>query len=355
MKKLLLSLAVLSGAAATAQVGINTDAPEATLDIRAKEEEDQKGDLRIEGVEKKEKTDWVLIWEEEDKKVKRISLSDLKWEIIVDEGKINYIREKYPKKATKIIDEIKKCAPRNVVFDKHFGDGKHDFVYCAKLIKDEASNYSKTWLNFDLGAEYANIKSDFFNLTKSLDREGAHADERTHGSLFQWQRAADGHEFKDSPTTTEIVIEWGEYRNIAGKFVTGSDTWVDASSGGPYDLWINQTVNNPCPAGWKVIEEKDLPSVWVKNESFGEYKKISVEKLKGINLGFPPYRKSDGGYDESGAYWTGEAGDRIRQDDGDWQGEYDLAPKPRPAISWIGDNLPQNAITEGKAIRCVKD
>ncbi|CAI9429809.1 Fibrobacter succinogenes major paralogous domain [Candidatus Ornithobacterium hominis] len=258
MKKLLLSFVVLPGALATAQVGINTDEPKAMLDISAKD--DQKGDLRIEGVEEKS-TQWLLVWDEEDQKVKRTSLSDLKWDIIiVDKEKINYIRDKQPGRAGEIINKIKQCTPQNIVFDKHFGDGKHDFVYCATTVSE--GGYNRTWLNLNLGAAYADINNpDFDPTVNKVNKTGEtiHRDKNLYGSLYQWQRASDGHEFRDSETTPKLADTWTDTGEAAGKFITiGNNNdfnWVENGKGASdsdLELWRAGRVNNPCPSGFHV-------------------------------------------------------------------------------------------------------
>ncbi|MCT7905069.1 fibrobacter succinogenes major paralogous domain [Candidatus Ornithobacterium hominis] len=255
MKKLLLSLAVLSAVAVTAQVGINTDTPEATLDIRAKE--DQKGDLRIEGVEEGKSTQWLLIWDEKDQKVKRRSLLEIKRKTL-NEIRIDYIREKQPAGADEIIKKIKQCAPENIAFDKHFGDGKHDFVYCAITVSE--GSYNRTWLNLNLGAEYANINSPHFNPTVSKTGEKAHGDKNLYASLYQWQRASDGHEFRDSETTPELADTWTNTGDSAGKLITGAYNWIKngrGASGAELQLWQARGVNNPCPSGYHVPTQQE--------------------------------------------------------------------------------------------------
>ncbi|SZD72608.1 fibrobacter succinogenes major paralogous domain [Candidatus Ornithobacterium hominis] len=254
MKKLLLSFVVLPGALATAQVGINTDTPQATLDISAKG--NQEGDLRIEGVKEEISTQWLLVWNEKDQKVKRTSLSDLKWEL-ANEDKIKHIRDNQPDRADDIIKKIKQCAPENILFDKHFGDGKHDFVYCATTVTETATNYNKTWLNLNLGAEYANIHSSHFdptvNKVNKTDDEAANEDDKTYGSLYQWQRASDGHEFRGAETTTTQAQDWRNAGSSA--FIKGNYNWVDGSenaSGADLRLWQAGGYNNPCPSGYHV-------------------------------------------------------------------------------------------------------
>ena len=258
MKKLLLSFVVLPGALATAQVGINTEEPQAMLDISAKD--NQKGDLRIQDVEEKS-TQWLLVWDEKDQKVKRTSLSDLKWDVTVDKWKINYIRGKQPDRADEIINKIKQCPPENILFDKYFGNGKHDFVYCATTVSE--GGYNRTWLNLNLGAEYANIHSPHFDPTVNKTGDDAHNEAKTYGSLYQWQRASDGHEFRDSETTDQLAYDWIGMGELAGKFIPNIyGSWVrdrdDIDRLGRYlYLWGAVGVSDPCPSGYHVPTDQE--------------------------------------------------------------------------------------------------
>ncbi|CAI9429681.1 Fibrobacter succinogenes major paralogous domain [Candidatus Ornithobacterium hominis] len=256
MKKLLFSLAVLSAVAVTAQVGINTDEPKAMLDISAKD--DQKGDLRIQDVDRLYGVDWILTWDEKDKKVRKMSIKDIQWDIKNKE--INDYIKSAVENPNEVIEKIRKCP--KVVYDKLFGkdNGKHDFVYCATTVTD--TNYIKTWLNLNLGAEYANIHSPNFDPTVNKTGAAAHEDDRTYGSLYQWQRASDGHEFRNRQTTTEPADTWTDTGEAAGKFVYGSTNWVkngEKASGSELELWRAgaRGVNNPCPSGYHVptVEE----------------------------------------------------------------------------------------------------
>ncbi|MGV4545525.1 hypothetical protein, partial [Ornithobacterium rhinotracheale] len=83
--------------------------------------------------------------------------------------------------------------------DKKFGvetNGKleHQFVYIPITGPD-----GRTWLNNNLGADYANVNSRHFNPTQQATSK---TDYKAYGSLFQWGREANGHELVDWTSST---------------------------------------------------------------------------------------------------------------------------------------------------------
>ena len=139
---------------------------------------------------------------------------------------------------------------------------EHQFIYLPVTVK--IGSYEKVWLTNNLGADYANINSEHFNLMGRM-ATGDHKDTKSYGSHFQWQRMADGHELIDwtkmgtpaasvhyTPPTTPA----NDWRNA------GTNSYIDEVNGswvnntlattGPFNLWQANGANNPCPNGFHV-------------------------------------------------------------------------------------------------------
>lgn len=180
-----------------------------------------------------------------------------------------------------------KCLER--VYDKHYGDGDHNFIYCAVMGPN-----GKKWLNLNLGAEYAREGSPHFN-PEVMPTE--YEDWKAFGSLFQEGRKADGHElvtYYHRQVKPDIVSDlgpdfgftstqdyWYVYRkkpvtdikqdvfNSNHSFVftnhalTGED-WATTNEH-DYNLWTGEMFNNPCPDGYRVMNMSDLKLVLVND------------------------------------------------------------------------------------------
>lgn len=151
--------------------------------------------------------------------------------------------------------------------DKRFGDGSgHDFVYMP--VKSPSG---KVWLNNNLGAQYSRVGSSVFNPEKQAQTVN---DANAYGSLFQYRRAADGHELTQvqggsfshigtttntlsadfspnstkriiNPLSSDPVLPNRRYNWVDPTYLSANiDTWKG--------LWTMNGANNPCPSGYRL-------------------------------------------------------------------------------------------------------
>lgn len=155
------------------------------------------------------------------------------------------------------------------------GAYKHRFIYVPISVYPKSHNaisyyipYEHTWLSNNLGAEYANANNprNNFNPTQQAKTKD---DYLAFGSLFQWQRPADGHELVEWISSTDGTIaevtdipvnnpDW-----IAGhsKIITGL-TWNHISEGdAKLNLWQVNGANNPCPVGYHVPTSEETRDI----------------------------------------------------------------------------------------------
>ena len=140
---------------------------------------------------------------------------------------------------------------------------EHQFIYLPVTVK--IGSYEKVWLTNNLGADYANINSEHFNLMGRM-APGDQNDTKSYGSHFQWQRMADGHELIDwtkmgtpaasvhyTPPTTS-ANDWRNAGTNSYINPSGSSSWVNntLATTGPFNLWQANGANNPCPNGFHV-------------------------------------------------------------------------------------------------------
>lgn len=139
-----------------------------------------------------------------------------------------------------------------------------DYVHCdgtPTIVQDviSASN-GRIWMDRNLGASRVALNP---------------TDDLSYGSLFQWGRYADGHQCRNSSTTTVIAtntdrpghpdfIQW-----ITGTS-SNSDSWQDPLN---TNLWQGLNgINNPCPIGYTVPTEAEFADEiagWISPDASG--------------------------------------------------------------------------------------
>ena len=144
-----------------------------------------------------------------------------------------------------------------------------------------------TWMDRNLGASRA--------ATSSTDTE-------SYGDLYQWGRAADGHEKRTSGTTSTLSTT---DQPGHGDFITANDSPYDWRSPQNNNLWQGSGgLNNPCPVGYRLPTQAEWNaerSSWSSNNGAGAYGSPLKLPVAGSRYSV------DGSLDNvgsSGLYWS---------------------------------------------------
>ena len=165
-------------------------------------------------------------------------------------------------------------------------------VYCTgspTQVVDVVSSYTgKTWMDRNLGAtQVATSPYDGY----------------AFGDLYQWGRGNDGHQCRQSnTTTTQSSAPSPGHGNFIVYYIANSHNWLN-----PYNqnLWQGVNgVNNPCPNGYRLPTEAEFTAElqWLGSNNGGNYAFASPLKLS-LTGG----RGGNGilwGEGVSGYYWT---------------------------------------------------
>ena len=113
----------------------------------------------------------------------------------------------------------------------------------------------KTWMDRNLGASQAATSS---------------TDENAYGDLYQWGRTTDGHEKRNSATTTTLSNSDSPGH---GNFIIVESEPYDWRNPQNNKLWQGVTgINNPCPSGYRIPTEAEWYSEyqsWSNNYAAG--------------------------------------------------------------------------------------
>ena len=196
--------------------------------------------------------------------------------------------------------------------------------YATKVVEVTNPITGKTWMDRNLGAQRAALNFD---------------DSLAYGDLYQWGRGADGHQCRNSATTTVLSSTDKPNNN---KFIISPLNFSDWRSPQNNNLWQRENgINNPCPYGFRIPNYNDLDverSSWSQNNSLGAFNstlKLPTSDIRQAPDGFPSGH-------EYGGYWSSNTDGNYSQN---------LFLSDVYGISKMQNSIRGNAYS----VRCIKD
>jgi uncharacterized protein (TIGR02145 family) len=181
----------------------------------------------------------------------------------------------------------------------------------------------KVWLDRNLGASRVAQSS---------------TDAEAYGDLYQWGRDTDGHEKKNSATTSTLSSSDTPGHS---NFIIPSNSPDDWRTPQNNNLWQGVSgINNPCPTGYRVPTEAELNAErlsWSSNNSAGAF----ASPLKLTVAGYRYY--GDGslyGMGSDGVYWSSTIDGILSR---------------RLYFLYSNASIASNERAHGRSVRCIKD
>lgn len=265
----------------------------------------------------------------------------------------------------------------------------HQFVYTPIMGPD-----GKMWLNNNLGADYSNINSEHFSPSKQAGGDKPKVmseilnDKRAYGSLFQWLRAADGHELvrweekNDEDRFSEWQREYWEDPDTEpdhSKFIqaNGGTFWKSALKKRHLQNWKANGSTNPCPFGFHVPSVLELKEAMVGDTENNPYVRWDSDEknfIRTMRIPDPGKRYHNGGaefkpkhFNNFNMLWTStfERHEAFNHENPEttsqnwaintytWMRAYGLIVLDD--IAYRITQAQHNYIADGVAVRCIQD
>jgi uncharacterized protein (TIGR02145 family) len=149
----------------------------------------------------------------------------------------------------------------NITVSVNSGSYPVGSVFCASgptaVIDVINPTTGKTWMDRNLGASQAATSS---------------TDAVAYGDMYQWGRRSDGHQCRNSATTSTLS---STDQPANGNFILAPNTPFDWRSPQNINLWQGVNgVNNPCPSGYRLPTDTELEAErlsWSVNTSVGAF------------------------------------------------------------------------------------
>ncbi len=181
----------------------------------------------------------------------------------------------------------------------------------------------KTWMDRNLGASQVATSS---------------TDAAAYGDLYQWGRGSDGHQCRNSATTT-VLSTTDQPGN--GNFIASGASFDWRNPNNP-NLWQGVNgINNPCPSGYRLPTVTELEAEltsWSSNDPAGAFAsplKLPLAGARERTVG------ALGSVGTTGIYWSGSDGGGFRSS----------ALNIRTGDTMMNNNARIN----GYSVRCLKN
>lgn len=163
-------------------------------------------------------------------------------------------------------------------------------VHCGTptAIVEVTSTTGRIWMDRNLGASRMATSS---------------TDDQAYGDLYQWGRRADGHQCRNSGTTSTLS---STDQPAHGNFIITSSGNIDWRSPQNNNLWQGVNgVNNPCPLGYRIpsiVEWSNELQSWTEFSANGAYSSPLKLTIAGFRWGH--FSGGINTNEQDGLYWS---------------------------------------------------